>query len=309
MTPALIPFAEGEARLDWLALAAALAEGHARPLAGLGDIFLYRGGDTLLSRAAAIDGMGMLVKTATVFPANAARGLPTVNGSVCLFSDGTGELEALIDFHLVTKWKTAGDSLLAALRLAPPGVERILIVGAGTVARTLRQAYAAAFPQAAFLVWNRTAETARALAADFPGTRVVADLPAAVAAADIVTVATMARDPVIRGEWLRPGQHLDLIGAYRPDMREADDAALRRARLFVDSRATTLDHIGELKDPIARGVIARADVVADFFDLPSGRFARRSDDEITLFKNGGGGHLDLMLADLLFRRAAGEGSG
>ncbi len=307
MTPALIPFAAGEARLDWLALTRALAEGHARPLAGLGDVFLYRGADTLLSRAAAIDGMGMLVKTATVFPANAARGLPTVNGSVCLFSDATGELEALIDFHLVTKWKTAGDSLLAARHLAPPRVERILIVGAGTVARALRQAYGALYPQAAFSVWNRTAETALRLAADFPGTRAVADLPAAVAAADIVTVATMARDPLIRGAWLRPGQHLDLIGAYRPDMREADDAALRRARLFVDCRATTLDHIGELSDPIARGVIAREDVVADFFDLPSGRFARRSDEEITLFKNGGGAHLDLMTARYILSRWQGQG--
>jgi ornithine cyclodeaminase len=296
MTPTIIPFAEGEARLDWIELTEALAEGHRLTLAGLGDTFLYRGADTLLSRAAMIDGMGALVKTATVFPANPGRGLPAVNGAACLFADATGALEALIDFHLLTKWKTAGDSLLAARRLARPDSRRILIVGAGTVARSLREAYAAAFPDARFAVWNRSAAGAARLAAAHPGTEAAADLEAAVRAADIVTCATMATEPVIRGEWLRPGQHLDLIGAYRSDMREADDRALLSARLFVDSRKTTLHHIGELKIALDRGVITETDVVADYYDLASGAFARKAADEITLFKNGGGAHLDLMTA-------------
>jgi len=296
MTPVFIPFAEGERRLDWIELTEAIAAGHGRPLAGMADVFLYRGRDTVLSRAAFVDGLGALVKTATVFPGNAAAGLPTINGAVCLFADATGELEALIDFHLVTKWKTAGDSLLAARRLARPGSRRILILGAGTVAGSLIEAYGAAFPGARFTLWNRTRARAEDLAARHPGVAVADDLAAAVAEADIVASATMSTDPVIRGEWLRPGQHVDLIGAYRPDMREADDEALRRARLFVDARASVLDHIGELKDPIARGVIRREDVVADFSDLASGTFARRSDEEITLFKNGGGAHLDLMTA-------------
>jgi ornithine cyclodeaminase len=106
----------------------------------------------------------------------------------------------------------------------------------------------------------------------------------------------MASEPLIRGEWLRPGTHLDLIGAYRPDMREVDDEALRRARIFVDSRATTLAHIGELKDPIARGVISESDILADFHDIAAGLFRRRSTEEITIAKNGGGAHLDLMTA-------------
>ena len=98
------------------------------------------------------------------------------------------------------------------------------------------------------------------------------------------------------GEWLQPGQHLDLIGAYRPDMREVDDEALTRARIFVDARATTIHHIGELKDPIARGVITEGDVVADFYDIAKGSFDRRDPSEITIAKNGGGAHLDLMTA-------------
>ena len=112
----------------------------------------------------------------------------------------------------------------------------------------------------------------------------------------------MATDPLIRGEWLRPGQHLDLIGAYRLDMREADDAALVRSSIFVDSRETTIDHIGELSDPIVRGVIGRDAVVADFYDIDAGGFERTSDDEITLFKNGGGAHLDLMVAKHILDR-------
>ncbi|CUH40586.1 ornithine cyclodeaminase [Jannaschia seosinensis] len=290
-----IPFIgpEAEAKLDWMALTRALAAGHDLPRAEVDDTFLYRGDDTILSRAAWIDGLGALVKTATIFPGNRARGMPTIGGAVSLFSDTDGTLAAMLDFALVTKWKTAGDSLLAATRLARPDSRRVLIVGSGSVAASLHQAYFAAFPDASFAVWSRTEDSARAFA-ETHGIDQAPDLAAAVPEADIVTCATMATAPVLRGEWLRPGQHVDLIGAYRPDMREADDEALRRARLFVDARATTLDHIGELKIPLADGIIARDDVVADYYDGAAMR--RGSDEEITMFKNGGGAHLDLMTA-------------
>ena len=296
-----IGFDEGEARLDWLGLTDALAAGHRLPLAGVEDLFVYRGPDTVLSRAAVIDGMGALVKTATVWPGNPGRGKPAVNGAACLFSDGTGELEAMIDFHLLTKWKTAGDSLLAARRLARADSRNILILGAGTVARSLCAAYGAAFPGARFTIWSRSGDSARALAAQVPGAGVADDLETAVGAADIVTCATMTTAPILKGDWLRPGQHVDLIGAYRPDMREADDVALKRARIFVDSRRTTIHHIGELKDPIARGVIAETDVVADYHDDPA-LWRRGGEGEITLFKNGGGAHLDLMTARYILER-------
>ena len=287
-----------EPRLDWLSLTDALAAGHARPRAETRDSVLRRGGDTMLVRAAWIDGLGGLVKTATVFPGN--RDVPTINGAVSLFSDGDGTLAAMLDFHLVTKWKTAGDSLLAARRLARADSRRVLLVGSGTVAASLRAAYAAAFPDAAFAVWSRTAAHARAFA-DAHNAEAVSDLPTAVARADIVACATMATEPVLRGAWLAPGTHVDLIGAYRADMREADDDVLARARLFVDCRDTTLEHIGELTDPIARGVVAASDVIADFYDLD--RVARSSDDEITVAKNGGGAHLDLMTARWILDRA------
>ncbi|SMO33221.1 ornithine cyclodeaminase [Thalassovita litoralis] len=292
MTIPMISFDEGEKLLDWMGFVAALAAGHQRPKAEIADTFLYRGKDTLLNRAAWIDGLGLAVKSATVFPGNPAAGKPMVNGGVSLYAHTDGMLEALVDFHLVTKWKTAGDSLLAATRLARPDSRKILIVGAGTVGRSLRQAYGAVFPNAEFTVWNRTRTNAELMAAEFPGMQVADDLETAVRAADIVTSATMSTQPNIKGEWLQPGQHIDLIGAYRPDMREADDAALTRARVFVDSFDTTIGHIGEIEIPLQSGVITRDDLVSDYYTLD--KFTRNSPDDITLFKNGGGAHLDLM---------------
>ncbi|MGR3323486.1 MAG: ornithine cyclodeaminase family protein [Pseudooceanicola sp.] len=289
-----ISFEEGESVLDWLRLTEALAAGHQFPKGAIGDMFLYRGPDTMLTRAAWIDGLGSAVKTATVFPGNKEAGLLAINGGVNLYADRSGELEAVVDFHLVTKWKTAADSLLAALRLARANSRTILIVGAGALARALREAYGAGFPGAQFEIWNRTNAAAAALAADYPDTRMVTDLAAAVAGADIVTCATMATEPVLKGDWLRTGTHVDLIGAYRPDMREADDKVLRRGRIFVDSFDTTMDHIGEIRIPREAGVIGRKDVLADYYDLAA--FSRNSDEEITVFKNGGGAHLDLMTA-------------
>lgn len=292
---------EAEALMDWAGLMAAFEAGHQLPRAEINDLFLYRGKDTLLNRAAWIDGLAQLVKVALVMPDNPALGLPTINGVVNLFDDKTGVLSALVDFHLVTKWKTAGDSLLAASRLARKDSRNILLVGAGTVARSMVQAYSSLFPDARFTVWNRSPAGAEAMAADIPGLAIAPDLEAAVKRADIICTATMSKTPVINGAWLQPGQHLDLIGAYNPHMREVDDEAMSRARLFVDSRATTIHHIGELRDPIASGAITEADIIADFYDLAKGSFTRRSDEEITLCKNGGGAHLDLMTAAYIQR--------
>ncbi|MBT8408997.1 MAG: ornithine cyclodeaminase [Alphaproteobacteria bacterium] len=298
MTVQIIPFAETDTLLDWGDLTDALAAGHVLPKAAIGDTFLYRNPDTLLSRSAWIDGLGIAVKSATVFPENKAAGKPMIGGAVSLFSDEDGALTAIIDFHLVTKWKTAGDSLLAAKRLARPDSEKILIVGAGTVGRNLRAAYFSAFPAARFEVWNRSPGAAHAMAEDHPNTHAVTDLEKAVGEADIITVATMSSEPLIKGAWLRPGQHLDLIGAYRPDMREADDEAILRSRVFVDSFDTTLEHIGELKTPLSQGLIDREHVIADYYDLDA---FQRAPDDITLFKNGGGAHLDLMTSDYILK--------
>ena len=295
-----IPFEEGEALLGWIGLTDALAAGHNLPKAEIGDTFLYRGSDTLLSRSAWIDGLGIAVKTATIFPNNPSASKPVVNGGVNLYSDTDGTLEAIVDFHLVTKWKTAGDSITAARRLARPDSRNILIVGAGTVGRSLHDAYSAAFPNAQFTVWNRTTKNAELMAVERPTLSVATDLEHAVRNADIVTSATMSTQPLIKGEWLQAGQHIDLIGAYRPDMREVDNAALQRSRIFVDSRDTTVGHIGEIKIPTEAGAISANDIVADYYNISN--FTRQSDNEITLFKNGGGAHLDLITSRYILDR-------
>lgn len=292
MTLTIVP-KDAEALLTWPGLLDAFEAGHRLPKPDIKDLFVYRGADTVLDRATWIDGLGALVKVATVIPSNAQRGLPTVNGSVTLYDDKTGELTALVDFHLVTKWKTAGDSLLSARRLARKDAKNFLLVGAGTVAKSMVQAYSSLFPDARFTVWSRSRSTAAAM-----GLPVADDLEQAVKSADVICTATMATEPLIRGEWLQPGQHLDLIGAYKPGMREVDDTAMARARLFVDARATTIHHIGELIDPLKSGAITESHIIADFYDDPA-TYTRRSDDEITIAKNGGGAHLDLMTASYI----------
>ena len=276
--------------LDWGEMVAALRAGHKGARPEIADQFLHRGEDVLLSRAAWIDGLGLAVKSVTVFPANA----PSVQGAMLLFDDETGAVEAVIDSALVTRWKTVADSLLGAQILARPDARRLLIIGAGAVAEGLVAAYPALFPGLEVEVWNRTAARAEALASR-AGVRAVTDLPEAVERADIIAVATMSKAPVLKGAWLRAGQHVDLIGAFTAQMREADDAALQRSRIFVDSVATTVKHIGELMIPLASGAITRADILGDLYDLAQGATGRTSPEDITLFKNGGGAHLDLIV--------------
>lgn len=278
---------EGRAVLDWPGVMDAIRNGHARPKGEIGDTFLSRGEDTLLSRAAFIDGLGVMVKSATVF-----EGKP-LQGAVTLFGDRDGTLDAILDFGLLTWWKTAADSLLAASLLAPETTRTVTILGAGTVARSMRNAYGTLFPDARFLVWNRSPDRAEELVSGDARARAEHSLETAVRAGDVVVGATMSSLPLVRGDWLRPGQHLDLIGAYKSDMREADDQALLRSKIYVDSFDTTMGHIGEVSIPMSCGVISRDDIVADFYDL--NRF-RRAPEDITLFKNGGGAHLDLMVA-------------
>ncbi|HOV03505.1 MAG TPA: ornithine cyclodeaminase family protein, partial [Kaistiaceae bacterium] len=133
--------------------------------------------------------------------------------------------------------------------------------------------------------------------------RVATDLEAAVRDADIVSCATLSKAPLVCGAWLKPGAHLDLVGAFRPDMRESDDAAVRRASLFVDTRAGALEEGGDLADPIARGVVSAADIRADLADLVAGRHPGRSAaEEVTLFKSVGTAIEDLAAARLVFSR-------
>ncbi|WP_146591282.1 ornithine cyclodeaminase family protein [Puniceibacterium confluentis] len=287
--------------IDWAGFVEALDQGHRYPAAHIEDVFLGPPGRTLLSRAAWIEGLGYGVKSVTVMAQNAARGLPTVQGAMLVFEDRAGALIAAIDSGLVTDVKTAADSALGARYLARKDSRSLLIIGAGQVARNVAAAYRQIFPGISQIcLWNRTADKAATLARELAEqglpASAVTDLPDAVGRADMIVTATMSQTPVLRGDWVRPGTHVDLIGAFRADMREADDALLQKARIFVDSRETTLHHIGELSIPLASGAITEADVLADFYQLNQGSPGRTSPEQITVFKNGGGAHLDLMTA-------------
>lgn len=307
-----VPFLshENTANLDWPAAVEALRRGHGLPRARIADVFLGPPTGTMMSRSAWIEGLGYGAKTFTVFDGNAARGLPTVQGAMLVFDNETGSLRAIVNSPLVTEFKTAADSVLGASLLARPDSRHLLIVGAGTVAASLVRAYTSVLPGIERVsVWARRVEQARDLVAGLGGVSAevaaVEDLQAAVGRADIISAATMARAPVVFGDWVRPGTHVDLIGAFKADMREADDALMSKAALFVDSRETTLGHIGELMIPIASGAITPDSVLGDLYDLvrPDAR-RRQSDAEITVFKNGGGAHLDLMIASWIARRMA-----
>lgn len=313
-----IGFDEADPLLDWTSVADAIADGHRLPEAEIGDLLLSQSGRSLLNRSAWIEGLGIALKSVTIYPENQSKTppLPSIQGGMLLFDDATGAPVALIDGILVTKWKTAGDSVLGARLLASRDSRRLLICGAGTVAHSLIAAYSETFPDLEQItVWNRTAEKAERLASEYSRSRVpvaaATDLAAAVGEADIVSTATMATEPFLKGEWLSPGTHVDLIGAFRPDMREADDAVLTRSELFVDSRRTTFGHIGEIQIPLDAGTISGETVRGDLADLCIGTAGRSGPDAITVFKNGGGAHLDLMVGALIHRvvEAAGNGLG
>jgi ornithine cyclodeaminase len=294
--------------LDFPSLIEALRDGHRAGVEGFGRLLMEQPGaaggqDALLAMAAWQRGAAFGVKLATVFPGNAAAGVPNI-ASVYVLFDGRNGLPLLtIDATPLTVRKTAADSALAADYLARHDARTLLVVGAGAQAPWMVAAHRTVRPSLdRVLVWNRTHDKATALAGTLGG-EAVGDLPAAVAQADVITCVTASTAPVIRGEWLRPGTHLDLVGGYTPAMRESDDAAVRRSLVFVDTRRFTLHDAGDISQPLRDGVIAESDVLGDLFQLVRGEIAGRRDaSDITLFKNAGGGHLDLMAARLIAAR-------
>jgi ornithine cyclodeaminase len=246
------------------------------------------------------------IKLVSVFPANEAKGLASVQGLYVLFDGTNGLPVAAIDGAAITMRKTAANSALAATYLARKDAATLLMLGAGAMALPLIEAHCAVRPIRRVLVWNRTPARAEAVAASvkLPGVtaRASADLAGAVAQADIISAATMSTRPLIEGRWLKPGHHLDLVGGFREEMREADDEAVRRSRIFVDARFTAAAHAGDICQPLASGLIAESDITDTFQLARDERPGRRDDGEITLFKSGGGGHEDLGTAQHLLAK-------
>jgi len=258
---------------------------------------------TLLLMPAWQRGTWLGVKLATVFPDNAQRGLPAVHASYLLMDARTGEPVALLDGTELTLRRTAAASALASRYLSRADAARLLMVGTGNLAPHLVAAHASARPLTSVTIWGRRRDAAEALAVRLSGhafsVATCADLQDAVRNADIISCATLATNPLIRGAWLRPGQHLDLVGAFRPDMREADAEAVRRASVYVDTREGAFKEAGELVQAIAGGVITAADIRGTLRDLVTGVVAGRQDAaEITAFKSVGTALEDLAAAEL-----------
>ena len=273
---------------------------------------LSAGTDTLLIRAAWQRGTQIGVKLVTVFPANAGGALPSIQAVYMLFDGENGRPLASLDGTELTYWKTAADSALGTRFLAREDARTLCMIGAGAQAPHLVRAHCSVRPSIErVVVWNRTHAKAEALAAaaPVPGVTFTAtdDIETACRGADIISAATAAEAPLVFGAWLQPGQHVDLVGGYKPEMREADTETFERARVFVDARETTVGICGDLLEPVREGRFSAERIEGDLFDLCRNGLPRpRAMDDITLFKNGGGGHLDLMTASYYVDRVAGD---
>jgi len=248
------------------------------------------------------------VKLVNVHPGNAAKGLAAISSTYVLFDRVTGQHRLILDGGELTARRTAAASALAAKRLARPDSHRLLVVGAGRVGANIPHAYRAALPIEDVEVWSRTPKHAHKLAEELRTQGIsaqgVTDLEAGVGRADVISCATLARDPILNGDWLKPGQHVDLIGSFTPDMREADDAVMRRASIFIDTEHAQVES-GDIKVPLETSVISQADIVGTLAELcRDDLYPRASTQEITLFKGVGSAIEDLSAAILAMQSVA-----
>jgi ornithine cyclodeaminase len=294
-------------------MVAALEAAHRRPKIEIQDGFLGGEKGLYFVRHAVDSGRFMASKLITSFPDNPARrGMPAVQ-AVCVMFDGTnGRPLAVLDGTELTYWRTAADSALGAKLLAPPEPRTLLVVGAGEMSARLIRAHRSVRPSLQrVLIWNRTreraADVAGLIANEGVDTEMVDDLEAATRRADVITTCTRSHEPLVKGALLKPGTHLDLVGGYTPQTREADDEAARRALIFVDRRESAFHGVGDILQPIASGAIRESDVLGDLYDLAAGTVTgRRSASDITFFKNAGGGHLDLLAAETVLAQLDGR---
>ncbi len=248
------------------------------------------------------------IKTVSIAPGNAALGLPGLHSTYLLYDATTGAPLASIDGDEITSRRTAAASALAASRLARPDARRLLVVGTGKVAALMAPAMRTVLPIEHVDIWGRSREKTEALANRLRDQGFAAsatpDLAAAAAHADVVSCATLSTEPLVRGEWLRPGSHLDLIGSFTPSMREADDRCFAGASIYVDTEEA-LQKSGELLGPMSRGVFGKLDVRGTLADLCLDQAPGRTDaTERTVFKSVGTALEDLAAGTLVYTAAA-----
>jgi ornithine cyclodeaminase/alanine dehydrogenase-like protein (mu-crystallin family) len=297
------------AALPYDALADAIAEAlQAGVSAPLRHAHVLSAADSLLLMPAWSEGSdgAIGVKLVTALPANAAHGRATVNALYALFDRDSGEPRAVIEGEALTVRRTAAASLLAARYLARDDARSVLIVGTGRLASHLAQAHCVGRRVDRVTIWGRNVQRAQALASKLRDEGVpaetVTDLQQAVGTAHIVSCATTATAPIVCGDWLKPGTHLDLVGAFKRGMREVDDVAVARSRVYVDTRAGALAEAADIIEPIERGIISRDDVIAELSELVTRKIGGRANaEQITLFKSVGTAIEDLAAARLLLK--------
>lgn len=254
---------------------------------------------TFLAMPAWEEGGKLAVKILFIAPGNAKRDLPAVNATVMVFDAVTGQAEAVMEGAELTARRTAATSAMAADIMARKDAKSLLIVGSGTIARNLVSAHRAVRDYETVTIWGRNRDKAQALADQFDGVHIAVDLDAAVAEADVIAAATMTNEPLIKGKLLKPGAHLDLVGGFTQDMREADTDAVKRAAggIIVDTYEGAMAEAGDLTQPLAAGDISKSDIVGDLAELCRGEaIPRVSEDQITLFKSVGAALEDFVAA-------------
>lgn len=249
------------------------------------------------------------IKLVNIHPGNSAKGLPAISSTYVLFERETGEHRLILDGGELTARRTAAASALAARRLARSDSQRLLVIGTGRVAANLPLAYCAVLPIATVEVWGRTTASALKLVERLRAQGIDAsfapDLGEAVGRADVISCATLAREPVLKGKWLRPGQHVDLIGSFAPEMREADDAVMQRARIFIDTDHARIES-GDIAIPLETGVIGEENFCGTLLELcQDDAYPRKTAEEITLFKSVGSAIEDLSAATLALGMSGG----
>jgi len=278
--------------LDWRGAIQAIAEGHRGDLPQVQDILLQEGEFNLFNRCVILPGFGAGVKVASIYPPNinSSPPRPVEDAAFLVIDEQSKAIKAVLDGPEITRWKTAADSALASKILSRKDNKILLIIGAGPISQALAEAHFSVRPGIErILLWNRTvarAESSKQYLAKLKiPIEIVLDLDHAVARANIISSATGSETPLIKGELVQPGTHVDLVGSFQCNMREADDTLMQRGQIYVDYRETTVEQSGDLSQPISNGAITTGHIRKDLFELVKTSPFIRDDDDITIFKN------------------------
>ncbi|MGE8064594.1 ornithine cyclodeaminase family protein [Pseudomonas sp. NPDC089569] len=306
----IITSSEINSVMGWDAVLEALYAAHLGPRPTGDSFFLGDANYGLLSRGVILPGFGAGLKIASMCAANshAQPPRPVEDAAFVVIDESTKAIKAVLDGPAITRWKTAADSIVAARKLSRKDSSVLLVLGAGPVSKSLVDAYLHIRPTISkVLLWNRTPsklnETCQELRGRGVKVEIVEDLSAAVSEADIISAATSSTIPLIEGRDVKPGTHVDLVGGYREDMQEADIDLISKSRIFVDDRSTSYVS-GDIHIPLALGAISEAQIEGDLYDLCQDEGFSRAPGDITVYKNAGGAHFDLVISQFVISQLA-----